>query len=109
MSKYLDDIWDEVGDPDKYVTRSSGVYEALDRLDEVLKAIVKERDKAQQLLAAYQEEIRPGQYCCSKCGKEDDKEAQRRSFAYGNVKLSNDSVTREIVDRAADKLAKEEK
>ena len=68
MSKYLDDIWDEVGDPDEYVTRSSGVYEALDRLDEVLKAIVKERDKAQQLLAAYQEEIRPGQYCCSKCG-----------------------------------------
>ncbi len=33
-----------------------------------------------------------------------DKEAQRRSFAYGNAQLSNPSVTREMVDRAAERL-----
>lgn len=31
-------------------------------------------------------------------------EAQRRSFAYGNVKLHNDNVTREMVDKAAEQL-----
>ncbi len=30
-------------------------------------------------------------------------EAQRRSFAYGNAKAENDRVTREMVDRAAEK------
>jgi hypothetical protein len=30
---------------------------------------------------------------------QDDKEAQRRSFAYGNVKIENDNVTRKMVDR----------
>ena len=40
-------------------------------------------------------------------------EEQRRSFAYGNLKLSNPAVTRELVDRAADeqeaeKAAKQE-
>ena len=33
-----------------------------------------------------------------------DKEAQRRSFAYGSAKIENDFVTREMVDRAAEKL-----
>lgn len=33
-------------------------------------------------------------------------EAQRRSFAYGNAKAENDRVTREMVDRAADKHPK---
>ena len=31
-----------------------------------------------------------------------DHEAQRRSFAYGNVALSNPNVTREMIDKAAD-------
>jgi hypothetical protein len=30
---------------------------------------------------------------------EEDKEAQRRSFAYGNTKIENDLVTWEMVDR----------
>jgi hypothetical protein len=37
----------------------------------------------------------------------DDKEAQRRSFAYGNVKIENDQVTREMVDREAERLTME--
>jgi hypothetical protein len=32
-----------------------------------------------------------------------DAEAQRRGFAYGNAKTENDRVTREMVDRAADR------
>ncbi len=32
----------------------------------------------------------------------DQREAQRRSFAYGNVKIENERVTHEMVDRAAD-------
>ena len=31
-------------------------------------------------------------------------EAQRRSFAFGNVALENPNVTREMVDRAADRI-----
>ena len=34
-------------------------------------------------------------------------ERQRRSFAYGNVKIENDSITWEMVDRAAEQLEKE--
>ena len=30
-------------------------------------------------------------------------ETQRRGFAYGNAKTENDRVTREMVDRAADR------
>lgn len=30
-----------------------------------------------------------------------DREAQRRSFAFGNVKIGNPRVTRELIDRAA--------
>lgn len=33
----------------------------------------------------------------------EDSERQRRSFAYGNAKTENDRVTREMVDRAAEK------
>ncbi len=32
----------------------------------------------------------------------EEQEAQRRSFAYGNAKISNPAVTREMVDRAAE-------
>lgn len=35
---------------------------------------------------------------------EGQKEAQRRSFAYGNAHIENDRVTKEMVDEAADKL-----
>ena len=31
-------------------------------------------------------------------------EAQRRSFAYGNTRLENERITREVVDREADAL-----
>jgi hypothetical protein len=34
-------------------------------------------------------------------------ERQRRSFAYGNVKMENDSITWEMIDRAAEQLEKE--
>ena len=37
---------------------------------------------------------------------EAEKEAQRRSFAYGNANIENARVTREMVDEAADKLSK---
>jgi hypothetical protein len=33
-------------------------------------------------------------------------ERQRRSFAYGNVKIENDSITWEMIDRAAEGLEK---
>jgi len=35
----------------------------------------------------------------------EDKEEQRRSFAYGNVSIENPRVTREIIDREAGLLA----
>jgi hypothetical protein len=38
----------------------------------------------------------------------DEKEQQRRSFAYGNTAFENDLITREMVDRQAEILAKEE-
>ncbi len=34
----------------------------------------------------------------------EDRERQRRSFAYGNAKIENDRITREIVNRAAENL-----
>jgi hypothetical protein len=34
-------------------------------------------------------------------------ERQRRSFAYGNVKIENDSITWEMIDGAAEELEKE--
>ena len=33
-------------------------------------------------------------------------ERQRRSFAYRNVKIGNDSITWEMIDRAAEELKK---
>ncbi len=36
-------------------------------------------------------------------GKE--REAQRRSFAYGNCKIDNDDVTRDLINREAERLA----
>ena len=35
------------------------------------------------------------------------REEQRRSFAYGNTAFENDRITREMVDREAEKLARE--
>jgi hypothetical protein len=34
----------------------------------------------------------------------EQKEQQRRSFAYGNTKIENSRITREMVDRAADAI-----
>lgn len=34
----------------------------------------------------------------------DDREAQRRSFAYGNAHIENERVTRSMVDKAADRI-----
>ncbi|HEV7797801.1 MAG TPA: hypothetical protein VGO73_06585 [Pyrinomonadaceae bacterium] len=36
----------------------------------------------------------------------DEIEQQRRSFAYGNANIENSDVTREIIDQAAEKLAR---
>jgi hypothetical protein len=33
-----------------------------------------------------------------------EKEEQRRSFAYGNTKIENPRITRELIDREADSL-----
>ena len=33
-------------------------------------------------------------------------EEQRRSFAYGNTKFENDLITREMIDEAAEQLAR---
>ena len=35
------------------------------------------------------------------------REQQRRSFVYGNTAFENDLITREMVDREAEKLARE--
>jgi hypothetical protein len=32
----------------------------------------------------------------------EDREKQRRSFAFGNTKIENDLITREMVDKQAD-------
>jgi hypothetical protein len=37
----------------------------------------------------------------------DQAERQRHSFAYGNVKIENDSITWEMIHRAAERLEKE--
>lgn len=34
----------------------------------------------------------------------DDRERQRRSFAYGNTKIENDLITRDMVDQCAETL-----
>jgi hypothetical protein len=38
----------------------------------------------------------------------EEKEEQRRSFAYGNTKIENFRITREMVDSAADAIGKPE-
>jgi hypothetical protein len=35
----------------------------------------------------------------------EQREAQRRSFAYGNTHFENQDITRETIDRAAEELA----
>jgi hypothetical protein len=37
----------------------------------------------------------------------DEREQQRRSFAYGNTKIENDRITKATIDRAARDLAEE--
>ena len=37
----------------------------------------------------------------------DEREAQRRSFAYGNTKIENDRITREMVDKQDELLKRE--
>lgn len=36
-----------------------------------------------------------------------EREAQRRSFAYGNTKIENDLITHETIERAAEELGGE--
>ena len=36
-----------------------------------------------------------------------ESEQQRRSFAYGNTKIENDRITREMVDEQAESLKRE--
>lgn len=35
---------------------------------------------------------------------DDEREAQRRSFAYGNTRIENDRITREMIDEQAEVL-----
>jgi hypothetical protein len=37
-----------------------------------------------------------------------EREEQRRSFAYGNTKIENDMITRQIVDEEAEALSRAE-
>jgi len=37
----------------------------------------------------------------------EQREQQRRSFAYGNAAFENDLITREMIDREAEKLSRE--
>lgn len=37
----------------------------------------------------------------------EEKEEHRRSFAFGNTNIENSRITREIIDREAEKLARE--
>lgn len=34
----------------------------------------------------------------------EDREAQRRSFAYGNTRIENERITREMIDEQAESL-----
>ena len=38
----------------------------------------------------------------------DEREAQRRSFAFGNTHFENPLITREMIDEAAERLAREQ-
>ena len=37
----------------------------------------------------------------------EEREAQRRSFAYGNTKIENDLITREMIDEADERIKAE--
>jgi hypothetical protein len=39
----------------------------------------------------------------------EQQELQRRSFAYGDTHFENELITREMIDREAEKLAKDDK
>jgi hypothetical protein len=39
----------------------------------------------------------------------EERERQRRSFAYGSARIENDRITREMVDEAAERLKAEAK
>ena len=39
----------------------------------------------------------------------EERECQRRSFAFGNTNIENDRITRATVDQAAEKLAAEKR
>ena len=53
-------------------------------------------DRLQQLLDEAKKTVQTPQ----------EKEEQRRSFAYGNIKIENPRITREMIDRAAEALDK---
>jgi hypothetical protein len=36
-----------------------------------------------------------------------ERETQRRSFAYGNTHFENDRITREMIDREAEKMSRD--
>lgn len=38
-----------------------------------------------------------------------ERESQRRSFAFGNTHFENERITREMVDREAEKLVRDKK
>lgn len=38
---------------------------------------------------------------------DEEREEQRRSFAWGNLNIENPRVTRELIDRVADRMADE--
>jgi hypothetical protein len=38
---------------------------------------------------------------------EEERETQRRSFAFGNTNIENQRITRDTIDRAAEQLARE--
>lgn len=50
-------------------------------------------DLAKLLTANLSREMTPAQ-----------KEAQRRSFVYGNTKIENEAITRDTVDKAAEQI-----
>ena len=54
----------------------------------------KQKELKKALVSSLNREMTPG-----------EKEAQRRSFVYGNTHIENDAITRETVARAAESLA----
>jgi len=38
--------------------------------------------------------------------EDSEKEAQRRSFAYGNAKIENERITKKMINEAADKITR---